>query len=312
MSSRKRVRNIFPVVQGGGGGGPSAGGTIQWGPTFGEGDGEQAVSAGIDLSALALQGNVGAGAAPKVSALAVDYDVLGGGAALTGEAEGAPFHLATSTATQQTGSTSNVINKPAGTKDGDLLLAFVGNSVGTTSSTNQLTPSGWTSVTSVNFSKTRLHCFYKVAGASEPATYTFSTAIAPTYHLGEIHRLVGVNTSSPIDASITSTVSQSDLDPDPNIPNLNTTQANTMVFISVYHDHLALSQSHTPPASHTEVSDFQESTPLGTDYSAITTSYRIFASAGATGTAEVNCSQLTGGHASIIRVAIAPGPVTLA
>ncbi len=77
-----------------------------------------------------------------------------------------------SAATQNTvNSTSLVINKPTGTQQGDLMIAFMaGESAGTWTG-----DTGWTEVVDANV-KFALRAAYKVAGASEGASYTFTSS----------------------------------------------------------------------------------------------------------------------------------------
>ncbi len=82
-----------------------------------------------------------------------------------------------------------------------------------------------------------------------------------------------------------------------------------MVFAFLFHQHLTLSQTHTPPASHVETTDFQ-STVGGTRWGS-TTSWRVFAAAAATGTATVDCTETVATDWLSIRVAIAPGELIL-
>jgi hypothetical protein len=88
---------------------------------------------------------------------------------------------------------------PDGVQAGDLLLAQIGFEKGSDAGTDaQITPTGWTLVRRTN-SKTDIGeaTFYRIATASEPASYTwpFKQAVKAT---GGIIRYSGVDTSSPI------------------------------------------------------------------------------------------------------------------
>jgi prepilin-type N-terminal cleavage/methylation domain-containing protein len=97
-----------------------------------------------------------------------------------------------------TNTSSLTISKPA-VGAGDFLVASIGMNatVGITS------PAGWTLIRSgTHSSNLQLATFYKFATASEPATYTFTTADGSKRALaGSIVAYSGVNTSGPIDAS---------------------------------------------------------------------------------------------------------------
>lgn len=76
------------------------------------------------------------------------------------------------------GSTSRSINKPTGTVEGDLLVAtFAGMDGGFFGSADDLTPpSGWTTVSELLVSTTDIiGMYYKIAGASEPTSYTWTS-----------------------------------------------------------------------------------------------------------------------------------------
>lgn len=87
--------------------------------------------------------------------------------------------------------TTVVINKPAGVVIGDLLIAFVESRTGI-----DVTSPGWTSIPGTY--NTNL---YKLAGGSEPASYTFSTSNGSSTSLaGFIGAYSGVDQVNPIGA----------------------------------------------------------------------------------------------------------------
>jgi hypothetical protein len=76
-------------------------------------------------------------------------------------------------ATYRSSATSNlsgVCNKPTGTAQDDILVGFV---IGTAAIT---APSGWVTLNAGNFSSVFYWMGYKVAGGSEPASYTWTNA----------------------------------------------------------------------------------------------------------------------------------------
>ncbi len=100
-------------------------------------------------------------------------------------------------ATTSTTVTSIAVPKPAGTVSGDFLLADISER-GTPTITP---PSGWTLLNSTASGTTVTDAvYYKVAGSSEPASYTFSFSTA-TSATGAIMGYVGVDTTNPIDTS---------------------------------------------------------------------------------------------------------------
>lgn len=71
------------------------------------------------------------------------------------------------------GVVSVIISKPTGVALGDLLIFnWFGNYLQLESSQN---PSGWTFLTNQNVSSTQQEIYWKVAGSSEPSTYTFKS-----------------------------------------------------------------------------------------------------------------------------------------
>lgn len=98
------------------------------------------------------------------------------------------------TSSQTTGNGTSVsVSKPGGTTSGDLLLAFF------TSNSQECTPpSGFTEIDDNVNEVFRSQIFYKVAGGSEPASYSFSVPSSCPL-VASVTCLRGVNTSSPID-----------------------------------------------------------------------------------------------------------------
>ena len=96
------------------------------------------------------------------------------------------------------GATSLTVNKPTGTAQNDVMIAAVSvrpNTAGLTS------PSGWTLVRTVENTGGAAHVlaiYRKVAGASEPTSYTWTLSNS-TGAVGGIQSFSGVDTTSPID-----------------------------------------------------------------------------------------------------------------
>lgn len=101
--------------------------------------------------------------------------------------------------------TSFAINKPTGTLQDDLMLAGIAiRNTGAVSEVTVTPPSGWTLIlrTQQAFDYALLS-FYKVAGSSEPASYTWTLGTA-TDATGGIASYDNVDTSAPIEASAAS------------------------------------------------------------------------------------------------------------
>jgi len=124
--------------------------------------------------------------------VAVNYQVTG---TLTAPAYASDTSQVTSTAATTLG-----IGRPSGTATGDLLVAGITFAGGTgTLIPPANVPTGWTLIKRAdNTTNVGMATYYKVAGSSEPATYTwtFSTSVRAS---GGIVRYTGANTSDPID-----------------------------------------------------------------------------------------------------------------
>lgn len=108
----------------------------------------------------------------------------------------APVLAATATALDASAAaTSITVNKPTGTASGDLLLASVTLRI---SSATITPPAGWTQVASGGASSITLATFIKVAGGSEPSSYTFTTSLAGRQAAG-IDRITGADPITPVD-----------------------------------------------------------------------------------------------------------------
>lgn len=93
--------------------------------------------------------------------------------------------------------TSLAIAKPAGTVAGDVLLARIINRNNVAAVATP--PAGWALLRSdQSASQIKAWVFYKVAGAAEPASYTFSIDLASNM-AGSLSAFSGVNTANPID-----------------------------------------------------------------------------------------------------------------
>lgn len=92
--------------------------------------------------------------------------------------------------------TSITITKPAGTADGDILIAQISAKGASTPTITP--PSGWTSRGGFPTApSTKTEVFTKIAGASEPTDYTWTTSIAIVESVGVIARYAPVAPSSP-------------------------------------------------------------------------------------------------------------------
>jgi len=110
------------------------------------------------------------------------------------------------------GSSTLVINKPTGTTNGDIMVSHV---IVNTAGNTITVPTGWTLIKRQDSpSSISTATYWKSAGSSEPASYTWSFSTSGEAS-GGIASYSGVNTTNPVDASnaqynsSTSTVSNS-------------------------------------------------------------------------------------------------------
>lgn len=116
-----------------------------------------------------------------------------------------PTYQSSQLAVSAVGSTSVTANVPLSTATGDLLLAHINLANGTSVITP---PAGWTLLSNVAHGTSDLQAvYYKIAGASEPASYTFTLSVSARWCIA-ISRFTGVDSSFPIaDIYVASTVS---------------------------------------------------------------------------------------------------------
>jgi hypothetical protein len=183
------------------------------------------------------------------------------------------------------------IGEPAGTTSGDVMVAHIG----VRNAGNTITPpAGWNLVLRQDSSSSIATATYvKVAGSSEPASYTWSFGTAGQAS-GGIASYIGVNTTTPVDASHAQYNANTS-----NVDNtgVTTTTANDML---VYAVGITLATTVNVPAGFTE--------QWSTSSSSLTTSemsQEIFAPTGATGTIH---GTLNGGANSNITMLIALEP----
>jgi hypothetical protein len=202
------------------------------------------------------------------------------------------------------------INKPTGTVQDDVMIASIGVRPETATIT---APSGWALVRRINnttATQNSLAVYYKVAGASEPASYTW-TIPSHTGAAGGIQTFSGVNTADPIDVEDGQTTAWGLVHATPSVV---TTVADTM---------LVTSHTFSSPATWTPPSHMTERIDVSGGNQATEGNYVLQAAAGATGTKTAYASTDDDvGNAHILALKPArtttigdgtdPGPVTIA
>lgn len=201
-------------------------------------------------------------------------------------------HVASSTASVR-GGTSLSPAKPAGTAADDLLIAGVAVNGG--SDVTITPPPGWILIRRTDNGKDIGEAvYYKVAGASEPATYNWTVSPSSKWSIG-ISAYRGVDTTAPINAdaaqanpSSTSAVA----------PSVTTTVAGAML-VGIFVSKAGSTAGHSadPPAGMTERYDVNTQDGGGNE-AGLESATAIFAGPGATGTrtATLLSASLNVGH----------------
>ena len=176
--------------------------------------------------------------------------------------------------------TSLAIAKPAGTVQGDLLVATVAHQSG--SNRNMTPPAGWTAIPGTDVfegSNARIHGWYRVAGASEPDSYTFTLTGGSDGRdtAGGIMAISGANQATPINVSNGQSNGST---PSSSLPaaSITTTVPNTLL---IYAGSGSTAATYTAPGNMTERFD---RTTSGTYKISVEAATQPLTNSGATGT----------------------------
>lgn len=148
--------------------------------------------------------------------------------------------------------------KPAGTVSGDVLYA---HQFADSSTDGQMTATGWTQVgATASNAGVLMKLWRKVAGGSEPSTYTFNCGSGADT-LVIIRCVMGADTTTPEDgASATATGSSASQ----SAPAVSPSQADSLLLCAVASSRASGGiSSYTPPSGMTEEGDVQCSVPFG-------------------------------------------------
>ena len=146
------------------------------------------------------------------------------------------------------GSTIPIVTKPSGTKSGDVLIVGLMYEKGST--TTVTSPAGWTLIRKTNQGNNiGMVTYYKVAGSSEPFSYTFALSSSPKWSIG-ISRIIGADAGNPIDTHSGNSGGQSS---NVTAPSITTSSCNTLVLTFYTRKRDA---TWTAPVGTTEVYDY--------------------------------------------------------
>ena len=207
---------------------------------------------------------------------------------------------AAASAAAPSGTLSLSVSVPAGTTASDVMVASIGVRPNTATIT---APAGWTLVRRIdNASATAssLAVYYRVATASEPASYAW-TFSASTGSAGGIQTFSNVDTAAPINIDAGQNTGNA---LNHAAPSVTTTVANAMLVTSY---DFASSATWTPPAGMTEAFDVASLTVPNAAGIAIEGNYVLQPAAGATGVKTATASGNTDvGNAHILALKPAP------
>jgi PKD repeat protein len=169
----------------------------------------------------------------------------------TGGSSGAVTAVGTSTSSSTTATSTVTLTRPTAAAAGDVLVASL-----TTDLNPAVTaPAGWTAMVnglSVNSSSTsgaRIFAYYRVVGASDPASYTWSLGMAAKWG-GGITAYRGVNQATPLDSPVVTAVDTSYTATRITLPSSTTATNGAMLIGGIGYD--SGTPGTTPPSGWTE------------------------------------------------------------
>ena len=177
---------------------------------------------------------------------------------------------------------------PTGTVEGDVMVATIASRP---SSTNFTTPVGWTVLANTAATlpgdgiTSRMASYWRVATASEPASYTWPFSAASDGVTGSIVSFSGVDTGNPVDVSATTTTPSGYTH---SAPSVTTTLANTMLVSS--HAFTSSTSGWTAPTGMTEAIDIASHSRPNAVGMSLEINYESLAASGASGTRTATAS----------------------
>ena len=187
------------------------------------------------------------------------------------------YRLAQATSNTGAGANNVVLTMPAGVVQKDLIVASLAIRGG--SGVTVATPAGWTNLRNTNNGTgVRLATFYRIAGASEPATYTFTFSNSQRA-VGGISLFYGVRSSGVLDVNGATTTGNSAT---ATANSITTTAANS-VALAFYA--IGRESAYSQPTGWTELYDMQQASMTPANRSTVGADYKLMPTAGATNNA---------------------------
>ena len=226
------------------------------------------------------------------------------------------------TATTATSNTPLVtINKPTGVVAGDIMFANIANYCDGCTQTNAIL-SGWTLVAGTTIERGRASLLWKIATASEPASYTFAVTNSSSFAVGGIVAFSGVNNTTPFDVTPRTSWTTATNANVTTIPSITTLSTNTAVLLfgaaarinsTTNANFSNTNWTMTSPATLTELFDVGN---FANNSACIGAAWATKPLTGATGAGRVNCTvntnpRLMGGIALVLRPCTGTPTVTI-
>ena len=156
-----------------------------------------------------------------------------------------------STTVNSTAATTAVVTRPSGTGAGDVLVACVALNGGKVTSTG--VPAGWAPIAAITaISNPHVFGYYKVAGASEPTSYTWSLSASVQSGAG-VGRYSGVNTTAPLDTAASTATGAAATSA--TVPGVTTVSADALLVGCIGINSSIVGTTITSPAGMTEAWD---------------------------------------------------------
>jgi hypothetical protein len=195
---------------------------------------------------------------------------------------------------------------------GDIMFANIANFIQATQTS--ATSSGWTPIAGTDVERGRASLLYKIAGASEPASYTFAVTNSSSFAVGGIVAFSGVNNTTPFDVTPSTSWTTATNANITNIPSITTVTTNTAVLLFGAAARLTSTTNAnfsntnwtmTSPATLTELFDVGNN---AANSACVGAAWATKPATGATGAGRVNCTvntnpRLMAGIALVLRPA---------
>ncbi|MFJ5697011.1 PKD domain-containing protein [Arthrobacter sp. NPDC093139] len=155
--------------------------------------------------------------------------------------------VSSTTASATTATTAVTLTRPSGTTAGDVLVASFTADKNPTAAV----PAGWTAIVnglSIS-SGARVFAYYRVAGASEPPTYTWTLSTAVKWGAG-VTAYRGVNNTTPLDSAVATAVNTTYRATSIAVPGVTTASNGSMLIGGLGFD--SSNPAATPPSGWTE------------------------------------------------------------